>query len=68
MLSAGMTDTFRRFTFIMGTSIALAFKKMVERSARKTQLCWKVLKRTVILFTLGLVISNDGSKGRNDNC
>ena len=52
----------------MGTSIALAFKKMVERSARKTQLCWKVLKRTVILFTLGLLISNDGSKGRNDNC
>ena len=52
-----------RFTFIMGTSIALAFKKMVSRGASKKQLIFKVVKRTAILFILGLMISNTGNRG-----
>ncbi len=54
-----------RFTFIMGTSIALAFRGMLAKGAKRKQLAWKVIKRTAILFFLGLMISNFGSKGKS---
>jgi hypothetical protein len=48
----------------MGTSIALAFRKMVTRGAGKLQLALKVVKRTCILFLFGIMISNSGSNGK----
>ena len=47
-----------RFTFIMGTSIALAFNGMARRKVPMLSLMGKTLKRTAILFALGIIISN----------
>ncbi len=44
----------------MGTSIALAFRGQLRRGHSRKQLALKVVKRTLILFFLGLVISNGG--------
>ncbi len=52
-----------RFVFIMGTSIALAFRTLINRNVPRKFIALKVIKRTVILFFLGLMISNF-DKGR----
>ena len=55
---------FFRFTFIMGTSIALAFRSLLRRGKSRKSLALKVIRRTVILFMLGLLVSNDGHNGK----
>ena len=47
----------------MGTSIAIALRSQLRRGMSRKQLSFKVLKRTVILFFLGLVVSNGGRNG-----
>ena len=47
----------------MGTSIAIALRSQLRRGMSRKQLSFKVLKRTVILFFLGLVVSNGGRIG-----
>jgi len=42
------------FLFIVGTSIPLSFKKRIERGQTREGFYWKAVKRTVILFVLGL--------------
>lgn len=44
--------------------MALAFRGMLRRSSRK-QLLFKVVKRTLILFFLGLLISNQAKHGKS---
>ncbi|KAI0231270.1 Heparan-alpha-glucosaminide N-acetyltransferase [Lamellibrachia satsuma] len=51
------------FTFIMGTSIALAFSSLLSRGITRRQLAVKVVKRSIILFVLGLMLSNNGRRG-----
>ncbi|KAK2191985.1 hypothetical protein NP493_41g02064 [Ridgeia piscesae] len=51
------------FTFIMGTSIALAFSSLLSRGVTRKQLAVKVLKRSTILFLLGVMLSNNGKRG-----
>ena len=55
-----------RFVFIMGTSIAVALRSQLRRGVGRKQLVLKVLKRTLILFFLGLVVTNKGGKGGSD--
>ena len=43
------------FLFIVGTSIPLSFAKRLERGQSKTDIYRHVVKRTVILFVLGMV-------------
>ncbi|CAH1246921.1 HGSNAT [Branchiostoma lanceolatum] len=52
------------FVFIMGTSIALSFRRLLKKGVSRPSLLWKVVQRTVILFLLGLFIINT-KKGHN---
>ncbi|XP_078658838.1 heparan-alpha-glucosaminide N-acetyltransferase-like isoform X3 [Branchiostoma floridae x Branchiostoma belcheri] len=52
------------FVFIMGTSIALSFRRLLKKGVSRLSLLWKVVQRTVILFLLGLFIINT-KKGHN---
>ncbi|XP_078577889.1 heparan-alpha-glucosaminide N-acetyltransferase-like isoform X4 [Branchiostoma floridae x Branchiostoma japonicum] len=52
------------FVFIMGTSIALSFRRLLKKGVSRLSLLWKVIQRTVILFLLGLFIINT-KKGHN---
>ncbi|ELT88879.1 hypothetical protein CAPTEDRAFT_26311, partial [Capitella teleta] len=52
------------FVFIMGTSMALSFRGALRRGIPRFKLILKVLKRAMILFALGVMISN--SKGAFD--
>ena len=65
-LNNGLKNDFLRylrFVFIMGTSIAIALRSQLRRGMSRKQLSFKVLKRTVILFFLGLVVSNGNGNG-----
>ena len=50
-----------RFVFVMGTSIAMSFNTARRRGLPQSQLLCRVARRTVILFILGLTISNRGT-------
>lgn len=52
------------FVFIMGTSIAIAFKSYLRHNVSRKKLFLKVIRRSLILFTLGLLVSNRAKKGR----
>lgn len=57
---SGWTPTdlvFPGFVFIVGMSIVLAFDKRLERGASKGAMVVSILRRTVILFALGLVVN-----------
>lgn len=57
---SGWTPTdlvFPGFVFIVGMSIVLAFDKRLERGASKGSMVVSILRRTVILFALGLVVN-----------
>lgn len=45
------------FVLVMGTSIALALRKVVERGQIKPRLYFILLRRTVILFFLGFLVN-----------
>jgi predicted acyltransferase len=56
----GWTPTdlvFPFFLFIVGVSISLSFSKRMEQGIAKNELYLKILKRTVILFGLGIVLA-----------
>ncbi|XP_041363426.1 heparan-alpha-glucosaminide N-acetyltransferase-like isoform X2 [Gigantopelta aegis] len=48
------------FVFIMGTSMVFSFSSQVKRSATKKGMFWKIFKRSVILFGLGLFLNSGG--------
>ena len=51
-----------RFTWIIGTAVAIAFKSLHKKGVKKRDMTWKVLQRTAILFGLGLLLeSSDGA-------
>jgi len=51
------------FMFIMGTSLALSMKNTVRRSTPAWKLAFRIVKRTALLFLLGLTLN---SKRTND--
>ena len=56
----GWTPTdlvFPTFVFIVGTSIVLAFGKRFERGEARGKIAATIVRRTVILFALGLVVN-----------
>src|ERR671913_2451959 len=56
----GWTPTdlvFPFFLFIVGVSITLAFARRVEEGGAKRDLCLKVIKRSAIIFALGLFLN-----------
>lgn len=56
----GMTATdlvFPTFLFVVGASIVFAFEARLARGATRAQLAMQVLRRSVILFLLGLVVN-----------
>ncbi len=53
-----MTDTiFPFFMFIVGVAMTFSFAKRLERGDARSQLFAKVVKRSVILFLLGLILA-----------
>lgn len=46
------------FVFVMGTSIALSFDAVRRRHLSRLSLFMRILRRTAILFILGLAVSN----------
>ncbi|XP_048587275.1 heparan-alpha-glucosaminide N-acetyltransferase isoform X2 [Nematostella vectensis] len=46
------------FIWIMGVSITLSFKSLKRRKVKKWKICLKVIRRSLILFGLGLFTSN----------
>ncbi len=56
----GMTATdlvFPTFLFVVGASIVFAFEARLARGATRQQLVLQVLRRSVLLFLLGLVVN-----------
>ena len=56
----GWTPTdliFPFFLFIVGVSITLAFARRVERGGGQCDLLWKIIKRSLIIFALGLFLA-----------
>lgn len=61
----GLTPTdlvFPFFLFIVGVSIVLSLTRHVESMAPNKQLVIKIIKRTLIIFALGVVLNLIGSK------
>ena len=53
-----LTDVvFPTFLFIVGASIALAFRNRIARGASKTAILLQVLRRSLLIFGLGLVLN-----------
>jgi len=46
------------FIWIMGTAMALSFNSLESRRARKVEILAKVIRRSIILFGLGLFLNN----------
>jgi predicted acyltransferase len=56
----GWTPTdlvFPGFLFLVGTSIVLAFSKRLERGVSRLSIAGNVVRRTAILFALGIVVN-----------
>ena len=56
----GWTPTdliFPFFVFIVGVAIPLAFARRVEAGGSKRDLYWKIIRRTLIIFALGLFLA-----------
>ena len=56
----GWTPTdcvFPFFVFILGVSIALALGKRVETNGVKSDVYWKIVRRTLLIFGLGLFLA-----------
>ncbi|KAA0203715.1 hypothetical protein HAZT_HAZT001268 [Hyalella azteca] len=45
------------FVWIMGVSMMFSFKAQFRREVTRQAIVWKIIKRSVILFSLGLVIN-----------
>src|SRR2546427_7938232 len=56
----GWTPTdlvFPFFVFIVGVAIPLAFARRIEAGGSKRDLYWKIIRRTLIIFALGLFLA-----------
>ncbi|KAL9989288.1 hypothetical protein ACROYT_G003821 [Oculina patagonica] len=49
------------FIWIMGVSITLSFRSLRRRKTSKLKIVYKIIKRSIILFGLGLFTSNYGN-------
>ncbi|KAK2567038.1 Heparan-alpha-glucosaminide N-acetyltransferase [Acropora cervicornis] len=49
---------FNRFMWIMGLSIAISFRSLRQRQVIPIKIFLKIVRRTIILFGLGLLVSN----------
>lgn len=47
-----------RFIWIMGVSITLSFRSLRRRKTNKFKIAYKIIKRSLVLFGLGLFTSN----------
>jgi predicted acyltransferase len=64
----GWTPTdlvFPFFLFIVGVAIPLAFGRRVAGGGSKRDLYWKIVRRTLIIFALGMFLAVFGSAVRN---
>lgn len=50
----------KRFVFIMGTTVSITFQSVRRKKIARLESLKSVLRRSVILFILGLVLSNRG--------
>jgi len=50
------------FMFIMGINITLSVDSLLRRNTPKSQIVVKLVKRTLILFALGIFVINQNSK------
>ncbi|KAL3877243.1 hypothetical protein ACJMK2_034976 [Sinanodonta woodiana] len=50
------------FVFIMGTAMTYSFQTLLRKSVPKSSIFWKILKRSIILFGLGLLINSGGAQ------
>src|SRR5947209_4277763 len=46
------------FLFIVGVSVTLALARRAESGGSKRDLYWKIIRRTFIIFALGLLLSD----------
>lgn len=47
------------FLFVVGAAMPFSFARRIEGGESRSQLYWKVLRRTVILFVLGMVVQGN---------
>lgn len=47
------------FLFIVGTAMPFSFSRRLEQGASKSQLYGKIIRRTIILFILGMVVQGN---------
>jgi len=52
--------------WIMGTSITLSMRSLLKKGASRLSLALKVLRRTIILFGLGLILNTIDSGSENN--
>ncbi|XP_048247315.1 heparan-alpha-glucosaminide N-acetyltransferase-like [Haliotis rufescens] len=45
------------FIFIMGTAMNFSFRSMYKRGKTRCQIFWKIIKRSCILFGLGIILA-----------
>ena len=50
------------FMFIMGVNITLSVESLLKRNTSRLEITYKVVRRTLILFALGLTAININSK------
>ncbi|XP_070185611.1 heparan-alpha-glucosaminide N-acetyltransferase-like isoform X2 [Littorina saxatilis] len=48
------------FVYIMGTALMLSFQGQLRRGTPKINMFWKIVRRSIILFALGLLINSGG--------
>ncbi|XP_028405101.1 heparan-alpha-glucosaminide N-acetyltransferase-like isoform X2 [Dendronephthya gigantea] len=48
------------FIFIMGVSMAISFRSLRKKNVRKIRIFLKIIRRTLILFALGLLLNKGG--------
>lgn len=51
------------FMWIMGASIALSLQSQLRRVISKTKIFWKITKRAVVLFSIGLILNSKHGLG-----
>ncbi|CAN7937080.1 unnamed protein product [Ixodes hexagonus] len=52
------------FIWIMGVSVAMSVRSLLRKSVSKRRIMWKIVKRSAILFCLGIMLNTRG--GKND--
>ena len=50
------------FVWIMGTAMAFSFRSINQQETRKAKIFLRILRRSIVLFALGLLISSAGTK------